>query len=74
MSGYIPKNSLKACPEAKNKTLAKQKAFDIPSFHGSIKRDYEANLISLKDAALEFYRGNHTFHVDLEYTKRQLGI
>jgi hypothetical protein len=50
------------------------KPFDIPSFHESIKCDYEAKLISLEDAALEFYRGNHTPFVDLKYTKKQLGI
>ena len=51
-----------------------KKPFDIPSFHESIKRDYEAGLISLEGAALEFFRGNHTVSVDTEYTKKQLGI
>ena len=50
------------------------KPFNILGFHESIKRDYDAKLITLKEAALEFHNANYTFYVDLEYTKKQLGI
>jgi hypothetical protein len=53
---------------------SKNKSFDIPSFHESIKRDFEAGLITLEEAAIEFYKGNWTFSIDIEYTKKQLGI
>ncbi|WP_189389350.1 hypothetical protein [Buttiauxella sp. B2] len=52
----------------------KNKAFDIPTFHESVKIEYEAGLITLKQAAIEFYKGNWTPFVDLEYTKKKLGI
>lgn len=50
------------------------KAFDIPSFHESVKRDFETGLITLEAAAIEFYKGNWTHFVDIEYTKKQLGL
>ncbi|ELW2866013.1 hypothetical protein QMI71_004408 [Salmonella enterica] len=52
----------------------KNKAFNIPGFHESIKRDFEAGLITLEKAAIEFYKGNWTSFIDIEYTKKQLGI
>lgn len=52
----------------------KKKAFDIPCFHDSVKKDFEAGLITLKQAATEFYKGNWTPLIDIEYTKKQLGI
>jgi len=51
-----------------------RKPFDIPSFHEAVKQDYEAKLITLEEAALEFYLGNWTCCIDMEYTKRKLGI
>ncbi|SHH69712.1 hypothetical protein SAMN05444147_11679 [Pectobacterium carotovorum] len=52
----------------------KNKPFDIPSFHESVKKDFEAGLITLEEAAIEFYKGNWTHFVDIEYTKKILGI
>jgi len=49
-------------------------AFNIPAFHESVKREYEAGLITLEEAATEFYKGNWTPFLDIEYTKKQLGI
>lgn len=49
-----------------------EKPFDIPNFHGSIKRDYEAKLITIEQAAEEFYQANYTSFIDLEYTRKQL--
>lgn len=50
------------------------KSFDIPSFHESVKRDFETGLITLKEASIEFYKGGWTPFVDIEYTKKQLGL
>ncbi|TDR72624.1 hypothetical protein [Photobacterium lutimaris] len=36
------------------------KAFDIPGFHESTKIDFEAGLITLEEAAIEFYKGGWT--------------
>ncbi|MEM8296594.1 hypothetical protein Q4S16_11685 [Morganella morganii] len=47
-----------------------KKPFDIPSFSESVKKDFEAGLITLKEAAIEFYKNNNTFYVDIEYTKK----
>ncbi|MCS8554267.1 hypothetical protein N0B36_22750 [Citrobacter sp. XY323] len=52
----------------------KNKAFDIPCFHESVKKEFESGLITLKQAATEFYKGNWTPFIDMEYTKKQLGI
>lgn len=52
----------------------KRKAFDIPTFHESVKRDYEAGLITLEEAAIEFNKGNWTHYIDIEYTKKKLGL
>lgn len=52
----------------------KNKAFDIPGFHESVKMEYEAGLITLEEAAIEFYKGNWTHSIDIEYTKIKLGI
>jgi len=54
--------------------ITMRKPFDIPSFHEAVKQDYEAKLITLEEAALEFYLGNWTCCIDMEYTKRKLGI
>lgn len=56
------------------KTNKVKKVFDIPSFSESIKKDFEAGLLTLEEAAIEFYKNNNTFFVDIEYTKKQLGI
>lgn len=50
------------------------KALNIPGFHESVKRDFEAGLITLEQAAIEFYKGNWTAFVDTDYAKKQLGI
>lgn len=50
------------------------KALNIPGFHESVKRDFEAGLITLEQAATEFYKGNWTAFVDVDYAKKQLGI
>ncbi|EGV6865808.1 hypothetical protein EZM72_23715 [Salmonella enterica] len=55
----------------KNKT---NKAFDIPALDRSLKRDFEAGLITLEEAAIEFSKANWTFFVDIEYTKKKLGL
>ncbi|HFV5779047.1 TPA: hypothetical protein ACH9UB_003914 [Escherichia coli] len=46
----------------------------ILGFHESVKRDFEAGLITLEQAATEFYKGNWTAFVDTDYAKKQLGI
>jgi len=51
-----------------------KKTFNIPGFHESVKRDFEAGLITLEQAATEFYKGNWTPFLDIEYAKKQLGI
>lgn len=48
--------------------------FDIPAFHESVKIEYEAGLLTLHEAAIEFYKANWTHYINIEYTKRQLGI
>ena len=52
----------------------KKKPFDIPNFDQSVKRDFEAGLITLEEASIEFYKGNRTEFIDIEYTKKQLGL
>ncbi|WP_279157279.1 hypothetical protein [Obesumbacterium proteus] len=54
--------------------MKSNKPFDIPGFHESVKRDFEASLITLEEAAIEFYKGNWTTYIDKEYTKKQLGL
>ncbi|EHX0164595.1 hypothetical protein K3R59_001831 [Salmonella enterica] len=56
------------------KTRNNKKSFDIPNFSESLKKDFEAGTIRLKEAAIEFYKANWTAFVDIEYTKKQLGI
>ena len=56
------------------KTKNIKKAFNIPSFSESVKKDFEAGLLTLEDAAIEFYKANYTFYIDFEYTKKQLQI
>lgn len=51
-----------------------KKALNIPSFHESLKKDFDAGLITLNQAAIEFYKSNWTTFVDVEYTKKHLGI
>lgn len=53
---------------------ASSKALGIPSFHESVRRDFETGLITLEEAAAEFHKGNWTGFVDIEYTKKQLGL
>ncbi|WP_160187719.1 hypothetical protein [Escherichia coli] len=60
--------------ELKMKIRNNKKPFDIPSFSESLKKDYEAGTIELKEAAIEFYKANWTAFVDIEYTKKQFGI
>jgi len=50
------------------------KAFDIPALDESLKRDFNNGLISIKEAAKEFYRANWSMTVDIEYTKKKLGV
>ncbi|MDI3440226.1 hypothetical protein QLG07_12215 [Erwinia sp. V90_4] len=52
----------------------KQKPFIIPGFLESVKNDFEAGLITLDDAATEFYKANWTAFKSIEYTKKMLGI
>ncbi|CNK26363.1 Uncharacterised protein [Yersinia aldovae] len=52
----------------------RKKAFDIPSFHESVKIEFEAGLITLEEAAIEFYKANWTHYIDMEYTKKKLGL
>lgn len=54
--------------------MAAGKAFNIPSFSDSIKRDFENGDITLEQAAQEFYQANYTFYVDMDYTKKKLGL
>lgn len=54
--------------------MAASKAFNIPSFSDAIKRDFDNGDITLEQAAQEFYQANHTFYVDIEYTKKKLGL
>ncbi|MDL0864675.1 hypothetical protein PTC81_06985 [Yersinia pestis] len=54
--------------------MKRKKPFDVANFHKSVKRDFEADLITLEQAAIEFYKGNWTSYIDMEYTKKQLGV
>ncbi len=49
-----------------------KKAFMIPALDESIKRDFEAGLITLEQAAIEFYKANWTPYIDMEYTREKL--
>lgn len=54
--------------------MKRKKPFDIAGFHESVKRDYDTGLITLEQAAIEFYKGNWTPYIDIEYTKKKLGV
>ena len=54
--------------------MKRKKPFDVASFHDSVKNDFEAGLITLEKAAIEFYKGNWTSYLDIEYTKKKLGV
>lgn len=54
--------------------MSNDKPFHIPGFHESVKREFEEGLITLEEAAIEFYKANWTFYVDIEYTKKHLGL
>ncbi|MEM8262990.1 hypothetical protein Q4S26_02565, partial [Morganella morganii] len=69
---FLPKPSKGRSFKMKSNKV--KKPFDIPSFSESVKKDFEAGLITLKEAAIEFYKNNNTFYVDIEYTKKKLGI
>lgn len=56
------------------KTKNIKKSFDIPDFSESLKMDFEAGTITLKEAAIEFHKANWTAFLDIEYTKKQFGI
>ncbi|MBH3293448.1 hypothetical protein I5N29_23830 [Serratia marcescens] len=56
------------------KSTNNNKAFDMPGFSESLKMDFEAGTITLKEAAIEFYKANWTAFEDIEYTKKQFGI
>ena len=51
-----------------------KKTFDITGFHDSVKNEFEAGKITLEEAAKEFYKANWTPFIDMEYTKKKLGI
>lgn len=51
-----------------------KKVFNIPSFHESVKRDFEAGVVTLEQAAIEFHKNNWTPFVDIEYTKNKIGL
>ncbi|ENU4835420.1 hypothetical protein ACFH4J_003404 [Escherichia coli] len=55
-------------------TTRQKKAFDITGFHDSVKNEFEAGKITLEEAAREFYEANWTPFIDMEYTKKNLGI
>lgn len=48
--------------------------FDIPNGSQSVKQDYEAGKITLREAAKIFYRYNYTNFIDENYAKKTLGI
>ncbi|MGR5465288.1 hypothetical protein ACPV5G_20335 [Photobacterium damselae] len=52
----------------------KHRTFKILGFHESVRKDFETGLITLQQAAVEFYRANWTPYIDIEYTMQQLGI
>ncbi len=52
----------------------RKKAFDIPGFHESVKMEFDEGLITLEEAAIEFYKANWTHYIDIEYTKKKLGL
>ena len=60
--------------EKKSSTRTRRKAFDIPGFHESVKKEFEAGEITLEEAAIEFCRGGWTPYINIEYTKKKLGI
>jgi hypothetical protein len=50
------------------------KAFNIPGFHESVKRDFDAGVITLEEAAKEFFVGGWTTYINIEYAKEKLGV
>ncbi|CQQ96446.1 Uncharacterised protein [Yersinia enterocolitica] len=48
--------------------------FNIPAFHESVRIEYEAGLLTLHEVAIEFCKANWTPYVDIEYTKKWLGL
>jgi len=72
--GNTPITNAAQRQELKMKTRDNKKPFDIPNFSESLKKDFEAGTIELKEAAIEFYKENWTAFVDIEYTKKQFGI
>ena len=60
--------------DKKSSARTRRKAFDIPGFHESVKKEFEAGEITLREAAIEFYNGGWTHYIDIEYTKKKLGI
>lgn len=54
--------------------MSNQKPFDIPSLKESVKSDYENGLISLRQAAIEFYKASYTNFIDVKYARKALGL
>lgn len=51
-----------------------QKPFNIPNVSQSLRRQFEAGKITIKEAAREFHRYNLTPFVDYAYTRKKLGL
>ena len=74
-ANYLYKSNNSGAVMLTNQEIAiKQGAFDIPGFHESVKRDFDAGLITLEEAAREFCKANWTPYINMAYTKKHLGI
>ena len=51
-----------------------QKPFNIPNVSQSLRHQFEAGKITIKEAAREFHRCNLTPFVDYDYTRQKLGL
>ena len=54
--------------------MAKQKPFNIPTIHESLKRDYHAKQLTLTEVAWELFRTNWTSQPDLNYAAQTVGV
>jgi hypothetical protein len=49
-----------------------QKPFDIPSITDSLRRDLNAGIITIEEAATELHLAGWTTYIDIEHARRVL--
>ena len=52
----------------------KQKAYEIPNIIDSLRRDLETKAITIDEAATELHIAGWTNHIDVEHTRKILGV